>query len=131
MGTNRRIIDADLYVHFITFSVDRRRSLLDHDHPKRIRLCWFNEVLEQFQAMCVGFVVIPGHIHALVWFPKTGQSSRFIHSWKRRSRLGLRAWYRTDAPNDFAKFGEGDHFWQPKYYAFEIDQPAKFEEKLK
>ena len=111
MGKNRQIIDADLYVHFITFSVYRRRKLLDHDHAKRILLGWFNEVLEQFQAKSVGFVVMPDHIHALVWFPKAGQLSRFIHSWKRRSSLGLRDWYRTAAPDYFAEFGEGEHFW--------------------
>lgn len=38
MSTRRRIVDEALYVHFVTFSVDRRRKLLDHDHSKRIIL---------------------------------------------------------------------------------------------
>ena len=29
-----------------------------------------------------------------------------------------------------AEFGEGDRFWQPKYYSFEIFSRQKLEEKL-
>ncbi|MFN0198835.1 MAG: transposase, partial [Planctomycetaceae bacterium] len=119
MGTKRRIVDDQLYVHFITFSVYRRRRLLDHEQSKRIVLGWLNEVLNQYQAICVGFVVMPNHVHALIWFPKTGQLSSFIHSWKRRSSIALRDWYRKHSPNYFAEFCEGERFWQPKYYAFE------------
>ena len=38
MPTRRQIIDDRLYAHFVTFSVYRRRRLLDHDHPKRAGL---------------------------------------------------------------------------------------------
>jgi putative transposase len=130
MKARRRIVDDQLYVHFITFSVYRRRRLLDHDQAKRILLGYFNEVLEQYQSKCVGFVVMPDHVHALVWFPKPGQLSAFRHSWKRRSSIGLRGWYRQIAPEYSKQFGEGDRFWQPKYYAFEIDEQRKLEEKL-
>ena len=131
MGIKRRIVDDQLYVHFVTFSVDRRRRLLDHDHAKRILLGWLNEVLEHFQAICVGFVVLPDHVHALIWLPKTGQLSSFMHSWKRQSSIGLRGWYLQISPDYFAQFGEGTRFWPPKYYSFEIYETAKLEEKLK
>ena len=35
MKNRRQIIDDRLYAHFVTFSIHRRRRLLDHDHPKR------------------------------------------------------------------------------------------------
>ncbi len=38
MTDQRRSFDDQLYVHFLTFSVFRRRKLLDHDQPKRILL---------------------------------------------------------------------------------------------
>ena len=38
MSNRRRIIDDRLYAHFVTFSVYRRRRLLDLDHPKKIVL---------------------------------------------------------------------------------------------
>ncbi len=69
LGNNRRAIDDQLFVHFVTFSIFRRRRLLNHDHAKRILLGWLNVVLEQDQARYVGFVIMPEHIHALVWLP--------------------------------------------------------------
>lgn len=126
----RRTIDGQLYSHFITFSVERRRRLLDMDHPKQIVLGVLNHQLESFQARCVGFVLMPNHVHALIWFSATGQLSRFMHGWKRISSFEIRNWYRTNAPSYFSEFGEGDRFWQPKYYSFEIDNEKKQEEKL-
>ena len=76
------------------------------------------------------FVIMPEHVHALVWLPKTGQLSSFMHSLKRRSSIGLRDWYRQNSPNYSADFPEGDRFWQPKYYAFEIYEQEKLMEKL-
>ncbi|ODA29168.1 REP-associated tyrosine transposase [Planctopirus hydrillae] len=130
MKHERRIIDSQLYVHFITFSIDRRRRQLDHDHARRIFLGWLGECLEQYAAKCVGFVLMPDHVHLLIWLPTTGQLSRFVHSLKRRSSLGLREWYRSEADHYASKFGEGERFWQPKYFAFEIHQQAKLKEKL-
>ena len=130
MSNTRRVIDDQLYVHFVTFSVFRRRKLVNHDHAKRILLGWLNEVLDHYQARCVGFVIMPEHVHALVWLPKTGQLSSFMHSLTRRSSIGLRDWYRQTSPNYSADFPEGDRFWQPKYYAFEIYEQEKLMEKL-
>jgi putative transposase len=130
MTETRRIVDDRLYCHFITFSVYRRRRLLDHDQPKRIVLGVLNVVLEKHSAKCVGFVLMPDHVHALVWFPEIGQLSRFIHELKRQSSLRIRTWYREKAANYFSEFGEGDKFWQPKYYSFSIYERVKLEEKL-
>lgn len=71
----RCIIDDQLYTHFVTFSVERRRRLLDPDHPKRIVLGVLNHQLESFEAHCIGFVLMPNHVHALIWFPETGKLS--------------------------------------------------------
>ena len=130
MTESRRIVDDQLYCHFITFSVYRRRRLLDHDHPKRIVLGVLNFVLAKHLAKCVGFVLMPDHVHALIWLPETDQLSRFMHEWKRQSSLKVRAWYRQQAANYSADFGEGDKFWQPKYYSFSIYERRKLEEKL-
>ena len=47
MHSKRRIVDDALYAHFVTFSVFRRRRLLDHDHPKRIVLGVLNALLAE------------------------------------------------------------------------------------
>ena len=108
----------------------RRRKQLDHEHSKRILLGVLNVLLERTGAICLGFVIMPDHVHALIWLPETGQLSRFTHEWKRLSRLQIRKWYRTQATNYARHFAEGDKFWQPKYDAFTIESVSKIEEKL-
>jgi putative transposase len=130
VSSKRRIIDDALYVHFVTFSVDRRRRLLDHDHPKRIVLGVLTKLLHDRRARCLGFVLMPEHVHALLWCPQPRQLSNFLHEWKRQSSLHIRAWLRTEAPHYCREFGEGRRFWLPKYYSFEIYETAKLEEKL-
>ena len=131
MCSHRQTIDDQLFAHFVTFSVYRHRRLLDHDRPKRILLGVLSEELEQHKASCAGFVVMPDHVHAILWFPIAGLLARFMHGWKRKSSFHVREWYRGNAANYFDGFGEGDRFWQPKYYAFEIYETAKLEEKLR
>ena len=109
VSDRRRIIDDALYSHFVTFSVYRRRRLLDHDHPKRIVLGVLNAVLESFAARCVGFVLMPDHVHAVLWLRQTGQLSAFMHEWKRQSSLQVRSWMREEAPKYFEEAGEGDN----------------------
>ena len=85
MKNPRQIIDDQLYAHFITFSVYRRRRLLDHDHSKRIVLGVLNEELQQHEARCVGFVAMPDRVHAVVWFPAAGCLGGFMQMGKSRS----------------------------------------------
>jgi len=130
MSDQRRIVDDQLYTHFVTFSCHRRRRLLDEDQPKRILLGQLNYQLRRQEAKCVGFVVMPDHVHALIWFPKIGQLSRFMQGWKRLSSFSIRAWYREHHARYFDVADEEDRLWTPKYYAFEIDSTRKLEEKL-
>jgi putative transposase len=90
-----------------------------------------NQQLDDFAATCVGFVIMPNHVHVVTWFPQVGQLSKFMHEWKRLSSYYIRDWYRREAGNYCERFGEGNRFWQAKYYAFEIYKPAKLEEKLR
>jgi putative transposase len=62
----RTIHDDAPHAHFITFSCYRRRRLLDHDRAKRVVLGVLNSQLECRQAACIGFVVMPDHVHAIV-----------------------------------------------------------------
>lgn len=59
MSDRRRHFEDQRYVHFLTFSVYRRRRLLDLDQPKRIVLGVLNHQLQAMAAKCVGFVSCP------------------------------------------------------------------------
>lgn len=110
MRIYRRIIGHELYVRFVTFSVCRPRKLLKIDHAQRILFAWLNDVLHQYQATCVGFKSMPDHVHARIWFPKSGQLGRLMHRGKPRSSIALRDCYRQVSPNDAADSEEGDRF---------------------
>ena len=130
MSDRRRIVDDQLYCHFVTFSCHRRRRLLDHDQHKRILFGQLNDQLRRQEAKCIGFVVMPDHVHATIWLPEVHQLSRFLHGWKRLFRFAIRKWYRDYEPQYFTTAAEEDRLWTPKYYAFEIDSAEKLEEKL-
>jgi len=129
MSELRRIDDA-LYVHFITFSCYHRRRLLDQDQPKRILLGILADELAKFRARCIGFVMMPDHVHILIWFPQTGQLSRFMQQWKGRSSKGIKTFLLHSLPEYASKFGQTDPIWQVRFYSFEIETTAKIEEKL-
>lgn len=130
MSDRRRRFEDQRYVHFVTFSVYRRRRLLDLAHPNRIVLGVLNHQLEAFSAKCIGFVLMPDHVHALIWLPEPRDLQRFLHGWKRMSSFAIRRWYAEHAPQYYAEFGPGDRFWQPKCYTFHIYSERKLTEKL-
>ena len=130
MQPKRRIIDDALYAHFVTFSVAQRRQLLALDHPKRIILSVLRELREEMSARCVGFVIMPDHVHAIVWFPEPGKLSRFMQEWKRRSSILIRRWYQETASHYLGHASVDLRFWLPRYYSFEVFEQAKLEEKL-
>jgi putative transposase len=127
---SRQIIDDRLYAHFVTFSCYRRRRLLSLDHPKRIVLGVLNQEVRRLAARCVGFVIMPDHIHAIVWFPEPGCLSVFMHEWKRYSSRLIRQWYDGQQMRYFEQAPIGVRFWQPKYHSFEIYERQKLQEKL-
>ncbi len=130
MADRRRSYDDQLYAHFVTFSCYRRRRLLDEDQPKRILLAELNAQLDRQAARCIGFVIMPDHVHAILWFPKTGQLARFLQSWKRLSSYHIRAWYRETKSQYFADLDMGSQFWTAKSFTFEIYSETKLREKL-
>ncbi|MGD9632605.1 MAG: transposase [Pirellulales bacterium] len=127
---SRRIVDDQLYAHFVTFACDRRRRLLDLDQPKRIVLGVLDEEIKRFAAKCIGFVVMPDHVHALVWFSQIESLSDFMHEWKRHSSRLIREWYSSRQFRYFEQAPFGNRFWLPKYFSFEIETRRKLEQKL-
>jgi putative transposase len=124
-----RIDDSQLFAHFVTFSCKRRRRLLDAERAKQVILGILNSQLTKQSARCIGFVVMPDHVHATVWFPQPHQLSEFMQQWKQRSLHALKQLFQTHFPK-YARWMEEDSFWQPRYCAFHIYSRAKLEEEL-
>ena len=126
----RTIHDDELHAHFVTFSCYRRRRLLDPDRAKRVVLGVFNSQLAGRKASCVGFVVMPNHVHAIVWFPMPGQLSVFLQQWKRLSSYHIGQLVCSKFVHYAEKIGDDDPFWQPKYHGFNLYSEEKVREKL-
>ncbi len=130
MPNKRRIFDQELHCHFVTFNCHQGRRLLDQDQPKRILLGHLNDQMARQEAKCAGFVIMPDHVHAMLWFSQPQQLSRFMHGWKRLSSFAISRWYREQNSPYLKHIEGGDPFWKAKYFSFEIYSRQKMEEKL-
>ena len=126
----RRIFDDEGHAYFVTFSCYRRRRLLDEDRAKRIVIHFLDAQLSNQQGECIGFVIMPDHVHALVRFGEQDRLSMFMNQWKRRSSMQLKQVYGQDMPSYGEAIDLGGPMWQPKYYCFNVYSESKRREKL-
>ncbi len=127
--TKRKVYDNERHVHFVTFSCYHRRQLLQSDRAKRIVIGHLGAKLTRRNGLCIGFVIMPDHVHALVWFPETGQLSGFMNEWKGQTSLAIRQLYEAHFPEYWSKVKQTS-VWQTRYYDFNVFTRPKLEEKL-
>ena len=105
-------------LHFITFSCYRRAPLLQTPQARRI----FENMLEQVRCWyglyIAGYVVMPEHVHLLVSEPERGTLAVALQMLKQNVA------HKIAHP-------AGTHFWQPRYYDFNVRCAEKRGEKLK
>ncbi len=89
-----------------------------------------NSQLAKQQGRCAGFVLMPDHVHAVVWFPEDNQLSQFMKQWKQRSSVQIKRLLRTDLTQYRQSFDQKDAIWQPRYYDFNLFTESKLREKL-
>jgi putative transposase len=128
--TTRRIFDAEQHAQFVTFSCYRRRRLLDHAGMRDNFVTITAEKLYEHGGICSGFVVMPDHVHAIMWFDAIGTLSAFMKSWKQTTSLRLKRVLRGVAPHYAKTFPPTEPFWQAKYYPFNLYAARKAREKL-
>jgi putative transposase len=128
--TTRRIYDEELHAQFVTFSCYHRRRLLDHPYCRQVVIAILAEELEKRDGICCGFVIMPNHVHATVWFPATGCVSSFMQNWKSRSSRQLKTFLRGQLKEYAKSLDLKQPFWQPKYYPFNLYSEKKATEKL-
>ncbi len=127
---NRKIYDSELHAHFVTFSCFHRRRPLDHDQAKQIVLTRLAAELETHTGTCVGYVLMPDHVHAIVWFPATNRLSAFMKQWKQRSSAEIKKLLRTFLTQYAETIDAADPIWQRKYYSFNLYSAEKTRQKL-
>jgi putative transposase len=103
--------------HFVTFSCYHRRPLLRADPAKRIFELALERVRRCFGLCVYGYVVMPEHVHLLVSEPERGMLADALKSLKQGVSRRL--------------VGEAEHFWQKRYYDFNVRNYRQFVEKLR
>jgi putative transposase len=127
---SKRTYDREGHAHFVTFSCYRRRRLLDHDRAKTEVLGVLDSQLAQQRGRCIGFVVMPDHVHAVVWFPAPDELSHFMKQWKQRSSVQIKRLLGSRLVAYSEAIDLADPIWQPRYYDFNLYSEKKIEEKL-
>jgi len=126
----RRVYDDSGDAHFVTFSCYKRRRLLDHDAATRVVVRTLREQLPRQEATCVGYVVMPDHVHALVWFPEPGRLSTLMKYWKQKSSGEIKKLLGARLTSYAARINSADPVWQPRFYDFNVHSEKKLWEKL-
>ena len=104
--------------HFVTFSCYHRQALFITDASKRT----FEEALERvrrcYHLYVYGYVVMPEHVHLLLSEPTRETLAEALKSLKQGVARRLVS-------------STGSHFWQKRYYDFNVSSHDKFVEKLR
>jgi len=114
----------------MTFSCYKRRRLLDTDQAKRLMVGVLGAKLAAQKGKCIRFVIMPNHVHSLVWFPEPRQSSCFLQQWKQRTSVLLKEYLSSFLKNYAQQFSLDEPIWQPRSYDFNVFTEKKLLEKL-
>jgi putative transposase len=126
----RQIYDQEQHAQFVTFSCYHRRRMLDCEPLRDTLLELLTQKLTEYSGICSGYVVMPDHVHIVVWFETENTLSCFMKSWKQTSSMKLKRMLRGVAPMYASHIPFADPFWQPKYYPFNLFSEKKAKEKL-
>jgi putative transposase len=116
--------------HFVTFGTYKRRRLLDSDPTKDIVVEVLQKCLETHQANCSGFVVMPDHVHAIVFGNEEFHISSFIQVWKKTTSYRIKKFYAKELQQYLDSCPGDGPVWQPGFYDYNADSDKKHNEKL-
>ena len=116
--------------HFVTFCCYHRRRLLTTDTSCKIFESALERVRRNYRLHVYGYVVMPEHVHLLLSEPQGGPFKPGVGLSGHVHRL-------ADALKSLKQgisrrlLGDAEHFWQKRYYDFNIRTYAQFVEKLR
>ena len=101
----------------MTFCCYHRRPFLSASSARRVFEAALERVRRSFGLSVYGYVVMPEHVHLLLSEPQRGLLADALKSLKQGVARRL--------------IGEAEHFWQKRYYDFNIRNRRQFVEKLR
>ena len=115
-------------LHFITFSCYRRQPLLATATARRVVEQTLEQVRRWYGLFVTGYVIMPEHVHLLVSEPERSTLAVALQMLKQITAQKLSP---TLSPKTGDKGGAPQHFWQARYYDFNVWTPKKRIEKLR
>jgi putative transposase len=103
--------------HFVTFGCYHRHPLFTAAANKRTFEAGLERVRRSFGLWVYGYVVMPEHVHLLISEPPRATLVEALKSLKQGVSRRL--------------IGGAEHFWQKRYYDFNIRNHEQFVEKLR
>ena len=104
-------------LHFITFSCYHRQAFLASDRAKNVFEASLEKARRHYDFFITGYVVMPEHVHLLISEPERSTLASAIQAIKQSVSR---------------KFVARDgHFWQERYYDFNVFTKKKRIEKLR
>ena len=104
-------------LHFITFSCYRRQPFLNSPHTRDLAQLTLERTRRSYQFFITGYVIMPEHVHLLVSEPRRSTLAAAIQAYKQSVARRL--------------VGRNEHFWQKRYYDFNVWTEKKCVEKLR
>lgn len=117
MPLHLRRYQQEGHLHFITFSCHRR---LPHLNSSTAYTCferWLETLRQRHDFEVHGYVLMPEHVHLLLSEPHNHSLDNTFRALKGQTSKELK--------------GDRDHFWQKRYYDFNVYTEHKRIEKLK
>ncbi len=124
------------HLHFLTFSCYRRLPLLGSARTRNTFVEILGEVRDRYAFKLVGYVVMPEHVHLLMFEPACGTPSTVLQVLKQSVSRRLHPQQRQrkpaaqgDLPGD-ASDRRLPQFWQRRFYDFNVWSQKKKVEKI-
>ena len=125
-------------LHFLTFSCYQRQPLFPTPAPRDLFLESLERVRRRYRFVVVGYVVMPEHVHLLVSEPQRDSLSTAMQALKLSFVRRLDGSVVPRSRNTSETWGipcsekhESQHFWQARYYDFNVWTEKKRIEKLR
>jgi putative transposase len=123
------------HLHYITCSCFHRQPRFGPNRRKDLFLSILEQVRQRYDFVVVGYVVMPEHIHLLLGEPKRKDLSVVMQVLKQRvSRQVQQRRRRKQATSQLELWkppATPPHFWQPRFYDFNVFTQHKLVEKLR
>jgi putative transposase len=121
------------HLHYITCSCYRRQPMLATARRRDAFLRILEQVRRKYDFTVVGYVVMPEHIHLLISEPAQGDPSVVMKVLKQRvaRRLLPRKRSRNAQSGLWVEPASPRHFWQKRFYDFNVWSRRKEVEKLR